>query len=101
MSPFGGADGVSPGFDTSEGERTRRRVNEWIRAHCDTVADLDRALHDPAEPTVLRPAYDSGDHIHPNDAGAEAVADMLAGVIPASARTQRPGGCRQPPTPTR
>ncbi|MEV6865836.1 SGNH/GDSL hydrolase family protein [Streptosporangium subroseum] len=77
--------GVSPGFDTSEGERTRRLVNEWIRAHCDTVADLDHALHDPAAPTVLRPAYDSGDHIHPNDAGAEAMADLLAGVIIASA----------------
>ncbi|WP_431904281.1 GDSL-type esterase/lipase family protein [Nonomuraea sp. bgisy101] len=85
VSPFGGADGVSPGFDTSEGERTRQRVNEWIRAHCDTVADLDRTLHDPAAPAVLRPAYDSGDHIHPNDAGAEAMADMLARVIIASA----------------
>ncbi|MFE3450841.1 SGNH/GDSL hydrolase family protein [Nonomuraea sp. NPDC059194] len=85
VTPFGGADGVSPGFATPEGERTRQRVNEWIRAHCDIVADLDRALRDPAAPAVLRSDYDSGDHIHPNDAGAEAMADTVARAILSSA----------------
>ncbi|MFG1684132.1 GDSL-type esterase/lipase family protein [Nonomuraea sp. NPDC049269] len=99
LTPFGGADGVSPGFDTPEGERTRQRVNQWIRAHVDAVADLDRALRDPAAPAVLRSDYDSGDHIHPNDAGAEAMADIVAravleseGLPRASGRARAPQG---------
>ncbi|MFG1956528.1 GDSL-type esterase/lipase family protein [Nonomuraea sp. NPDC049028] len=93
MTPFGGANGVSPGFDTPEGERTRQRVNEWIRAHSDVVADLDHGLRDPAAPAVLRSEYDSGDHIHPNDAGAEAIADIVAGaVLRAGGRARAPHG---------
>jgi lysophospholipase L1-like esterase len=38
------------------------------------VADVDLALRDPDRPTWYRPDLDSGDHLHPNDAGAEAIA---------------------------
>jgi len=36
------------------------------------VVDLDAVLRDPSRPTQLRPAYDSGDHLHPNNAGSSA-----------------------------
>lgn len=64
---------LSPGFDNPENEELRQRINRWIRTsgEFDAVADLDQALRDPAAPATLAPAYDSGDHIHLNDAGAQ------------------------------
>jgi cephalosporin-C deacetylase-like acetyl esterase/lysophospholipase L1-like esterase len=52
-------------------ESDRQAVNAWIRAagHFDAVADFDAALRDPAHPDRLRPAYDSGDHLHPSPVG--------------------------------
>jgi lysophospholipase L1-like esterase len=35
------------------------------------------ALRDPTNPLRLLPAYDSGDHIHPSDAGYAAMADAV------------------------
>jgi lysophospholipase L1-like esterase len=60
-------------------EAERQRVNRWIRtAHAfDAVIDFDRALRDPAHPSWLRPAYDSGDGLHPNDAGHAAMAAVI------------------------
>ena len=43
----------------------------------DAVIDFDRVLRDPAQPTRLRPEYDSGDHVHPNDLGHRALADAI------------------------
>ena len=40
----------------------------------DSVIDFDRALRDPADPQTLLARYDSGDHLHPDDAGAAATA---------------------------
>jgi lysophospholipase L1-like esterase len=59
----------------AETEATRQAVNEWIRTSgkFDAVADFDAVTRDPREPTRLSPAYDSGDHIHPNDAGNAAM----------------------------
>jgi lysophospholipase L1-like esterase len=64
------------GFYSPENEAKRQAVNRWIRTggEYDGVVDFDAALRDPAEPRRLRPAYDSGDHLHPNDAGAAAMA---------------------------
>ena len=52
----------------------RQKVNDWIRSsgEFDGVVDLDRVLRDPAHPTQLLPAYDSGDHLHPNNLGSAA-----------------------------
>jgi lysophospholipase L1-like esterase len=60
-------------------ERLRQAVNDWIRStqRIAAVADFDAALADPANPHRLRPAYDSGDHVHPNDAGARAMAKTV------------------------
>ena len=41
------------------------------------VFDFDLATRDPDRPTRLRPEFDSGDHIHPNDAGNRAMAEAV------------------------
>ncbi|MEO8314112.1 MAG: SGNH/GDSL hydrolase family protein [Pseudomonadota bacterium] len=64
---------------TADGEKMRQEVNRWIRDsdEFDAVIDFDVATRDPAAPTKLRPAFDSGDHIHPNDAGNKAMAEAI------------------------
>jgi lysophospholipase L1-like esterase len=63
--------GLVAAFYTSEREAVREKVNDWIRSsgEFDGVVDLDAVLRDPSHPTQLLPAYDSGDHLHPNNAG--------------------------------
>jgi hypothetical protein len=39
--------------------------------------DLDTVLRDPSHPTQLLPSYDSGDHLHPNNAGCRAEGDAI------------------------
>jgi lysophospholipase L1-like esterase len=69
LTPFEGT--LIPGYFTPEGEMKRQAVNEFIRTTrmFDGVIDFDEAVRDPEHPTRLLPAYDSGDHLHPNDAG--------------------------------
>jgi lysophospholipase L1-like esterase len=80
LSPFEGAD-LAPEYYSPDKERLRQEVNAWLRdgAELDAVIDFDRVLGDPAHPSRLLPAYDSGDHLHPNDAGYAA----MAGAVPA------------------
>ncbi|HEX8879133.1 MAG TPA: GDSL-type esterase/lipase family protein, partial [Candidatus Acidoferrum sp.] len=58
-------------FYSPEKERVREEVNAWIRSSgaFDGVIDFDRAVADPGHRTELAPSYDSGDHLHVNDAG--------------------------------
>jgi lysophospholipase L1-like esterase len=83
------------GHYSPEKDRVREAVNRWLREHggggavLDAVVDVDRLLRDPARPAQLRPAFDSGDHLHPNDAGYRAIAeeidlDALLGSRPAT-----------------
>jgi lysophospholipase L1-like esterase len=67
-------------FYSPENERKRSVVNGWIRTggEYDGVIDFDRAMRDPADPLRLNPAYDSGDHLHPNDAGMA----VMAAAVP-------------------
>ncbi len=67
------------GYYSDEGEVKRQAVNAWIRSRPDGVGvvDFDAALRDPGDPTRLNPAYDSGDHLHPNDAGYNAMAQAV------------------------
>ncbi|KIS48591.1 GDSL-like Lipase/Acylhydrolase family protein [Burkholderia cepacia] len=60
-------------------EAIRLEVNRWIRSGggFDGVVDFDAALRDPARPSVLQRRYDSGDGIHPSDAGYTAMADAV------------------------
>jgi lysophospholipase L1-like esterase len=72
-------EGLVTAFYTPEREAVRQKVNDWIRGsgEFDSVVDLDAVLRDPSRPTRLLPAYDSGDHLHPNDAGCAAEADAF------------------------
>jgi lysophospholipase L1-like esterase len=64
---------------TPRAEVIRQQVNQWIRTsgEFDRVVDFDAVTRDPAHPTRLKPEFDSGDHIHPNDAGNQAMADAI------------------------
>ncbi len=77
LTPFEGT--VFPGYYTPEKEAVRQAVNNWIRSsdEFDAVIDFDRAVRDPAHPTRMLPAYDSGDHLHPNDLGMQAMANAI------------------------
>lgn len=69
-----------PNVHTPENEAKRQAVNQWIRTsrQFDAVVDYDLFLRDPSNPLQLLSAYDSGDGIHPNDAGHEAMARAIA-----------------------
>lgn len=61
---------------SERGEAIRQKVNEWIRAkgNFDAVVDFDAVVRDPQRPVRLKPEFDPGDHIHPNDPGNQAMA---------------------------
>jgi lysophospholipase L1-like esterase len=63
--------GLVAAFYTVERENIREKVNDWIRSsgEFDGMVDLDAAVRDPSHQTQILPAYDSGDHLHPNNAG--------------------------------
>ena len=67
------------GYYTPEKEKIRQSVNEWIRTSgaFDAVIDFDKVVEDPAKPGYVRADYDCGDHLHPNDAGYEAMAKSV------------------------
>jgi lysophospholipase L1-like esterase len=77
LTPFEGTS--FSGYFTPEGEAKRQAVNQWIRnSHAfDAVIDFDLAVRDPAHPSRILPAYDSGDHLHPNDVGYEAMGKFI------------------------
>ncbi len=79
LLPTEGAEAQTPGYHSRAGEAARQAVNRWIRSAqaADAVIDWDAALRDPARPARLNPAYDSGDHLHPNDAGYRAMAAAI------------------------
>jgi lysophospholipase L1-like esterase len=67
------------GYYSEEKERVRQAVNKWIRESgaYDAVADFDAVVRDPAKPRHIKAEFDSGDHLHPNDAGYVAMADSI------------------------
>jgi lysophospholipase L1-like esterase len=77
LTPFEGT--LFPGYYTAAGELKRQTVNAWIRqsGEFDAVVDFDKAIRDPASPGRMLPAFDSGDHLHPNDAGYQAMANAI------------------------
>jgi lysophospholipase L1-like esterase len=74
LTPFHGAR-----YWTSAGEAKRDEVNHWILTSgaFDGVIDFARAVADPNHPQQLAHRYDSGDHLHPNDAGYRAMAGAI------------------------
>ncbi len=81
LKVFGGT--IAPyedaGYYHPEGEAVRTAVNQWIRTSgaFDAVIDFERALRDPQHPTRFRGAEQSGDNLHPNDAGYRAMSDTV------------------------
>ncbi len=73
LTPFEGAGG---GYFTPEKEVKRKAINAWIRTTkaFDGVIDFDKAVRDPKHHDAMSAAYDSGDHLHPNDAGYKTMA---------------------------
>jgi lysophospholipase L1-like esterase len=74
LTPVGGSK-----YDSAAAEAKRQAVNAWIRTSgaFDGVADFDAAVRDPLDPARFLPAYDSGDHLHPDDAGYQTMADVV------------------------
>jgi lysophospholipase L1-like esterase len=68
-----------PGYSTPAKEAIRQQVNAWIRQDqaFDALLDADQILRDPSHPARLLASLDSGDHLHPNDAGYRALAQAL------------------------
>ncbi|WP_224367951.1 SGNH/GDSL hydrolase family protein [Hyalangium versicolor] len=79
LLPFKNAQAVGRPYYLPEFEAKRQAYNAWVRSNpgIDAVIDFDKALQDPADPLALLPAYDSGDHLHPSDKGAEAIANAV------------------------
>ncbi len=74
LLPFQGA-----GYYSPAGEAKREALNDFIRnsGEFDGVVDSDAAVRDPAHPRRYLPIYDSGDHLHPSEAGMQAIADCV------------------------
>jgi lysophospholipase L1-like esterase len=75
LTPFRGSGGWS-----QAAENQRVAYNAFVRgagSGCDAVLDQDAATRDPANPTMFLPAYDTGDHLHPNEAGLQAIANAV------------------------
>nr|WP_249407701.1 SGNH/GDSL hydrolase family protein [Rhizobium sp. CFBP 8752] len=81
LLPFEGINPESPkgGYYTAGKERIRQAVNAFLRkeSDADAIMDFDALMRDPTRPARLYPGYDSGDHIHPNDAGYRAMAEAI------------------------
>jgi len=74
LTPYEGAN-----YYRENGEATRAAVNSWIRSGgaFDAVVDFEAATRDAANTKRLRAEFDPGDHLHPNDAGYQAMADAF------------------------
>ncbi|WP_455288768.1 SGNH/GDSL hydrolase family protein [Cupriavidus necator] len=85
ITPFAGALQDTPirGYDSPGKEAVRLAVNDWIRhgGEFDAVVDFDAAVRDPARPEAMLPVYDSGDHLHPGDAGYRAMAARIDAAL--------------------
>jgi lysophospholipase L1-like esterase len=81
LTPFKGAlhDTVNGGYWSPRKEALRHAVNQWIRSSgaFDAVVDFDALVRQPGDPDMIQAQYDSGDHLHPNDAGYAAMAGAI------------------------
>lgn len=81
LPPFEGALTGTPlgNYHNAEKDALRQEINRWIRESgaFDAVVDFDAVLRDPANPARINPAFDSGDHLHPGDAGNRAMAEAI------------------------
>ncbi|MDT8398471.1 MAG: SGNH/GDSL hydrolase family protein [Pseudomonadales bacterium] len=76
LTPF---EGVNGAYYSPEKDKVRQEVNAWIRSsgEFDAVIDFEKAVQDPANPNRMKAEYDSGDHLHPGDAGYRHMAESI------------------------
>jgi lysophospholipase L1-like esterase len=76
IMPFAGNDYYHPGVAS---EADRQAINRFIRTGgvFDAVVDFDAEMRDPDHPDRLAPAYDSGDHLHPSEAGYRRMGEAI------------------------
>ena len=76
LTPF---QGTFKGYYTPEKEPVRLAVNKWIRTSgaFDGVIDFDKVVQDPNNPMIFAKEYNSGDSLHPNDAGYHKMAESI------------------------
>jgi lysophospholipase L1-like esterase len=74
LTPYQGAAYASPA-----GEAVREALNNWIKtsAAFDGVIDFATPVADPANPLTFGPGYNDKDHLHPNDAGYQVLANSI------------------------
>jgi lysophospholipase L1-like esterase len=74
LTPYGGAS-----YSRDNMETVREAVNTFIRTGgaFDAFVDFEAATRDSADPKKFRADFDPGDHLHPNDAGYQAIADAI------------------------
>ena len=73
--PYGGAN-----YYSETGDKTRQEVNAWMRSKAsvfDGLVDFDAVLRDPANPNKMKPDLQSGDWLHPNDAGYKVMGEAV------------------------
>ena len=76
LTPFAG---VGAPYYSDEGEAKRQAVNNFVRTggEFDGVIDFEAAVRDTQSPPHILPQFDSGDHLHPSDAGYQALANAI------------------------
>jgi lysophospholipase L1-like esterase len=81
LTPFENAFAGRPnqGYFAPDNEAKRLAVDDWIRSSgaFDGIIDFDKVLADPAHPGAIAAVYDSGDNLHPNDAGYRAMGEAI------------------------
>jgi lysophospholipase L1-like esterase len=81
LTPFENAlsNGPNVGYFSPDKEAKRQAVNNWIRTSraFDAIIDFDAVVADTTHPAAIAPAFDSGDHLHPNDPGYKDMADAI------------------------
>ena len=84
LTPFENAFAGRPneGYLTPDKEAKRVAINSWIRTSgaFDGLIDFERVIADPAHPSMIAAPYDSGDHLHPNDAGYRAMGETIDSI---------------------
>ncbi|MGW0787991.1 SGNH/GDSL hydrolase family protein [Streptomyces sp. NPDC002911] len=69
---------------TDEHNRSRHTINSFVSkwnncsGTCDGIMDFDQVLKDPLKPNAINPPYDTGDGVHANITGQQALADTLS-----------------------
>jgi lysophospholipase L1-like esterase len=60
-------------------ETVRQTVNAFIRTGgaFDAFVDFEAAVRDSSDPKKIRAEFDPGDHLHPNNAGYQSMADAI------------------------